>query len=307
MDPKDLPVSLAALEACRAAGVNLVSLNAGYGEMPLEAHIEMLEAMHRWFAVRPEDYALVRTAADARAAAKSSRLGVVFDVEGAAALDGRIDQVDRLYDLGVRWMLLAYNRANVFAGGCHPGEDTGLTPLGQALIRRMEVVGMVVCLSHAGSETARAALAHARKPMIFSHSNPASRHAHPRNLGDDLIRACADIDGVIGVNSLELFLGGPPTVPRLVEHIEHLLDLVGPRHVGLGLDHVLDLAGLEREKAAMTGSFPTGLGYERPTRCLSPVDIPAIAETLRARGHAADDIAAILGGNWLRIAEACWR
>jgi membrane dipeptidase len=306
MDPADLPVSLAALETFRDVGVNLISLNAGYGEMPFEAHVSMLEAMNRWVADRPQAYLAVRTATDARMAASNGRLGIVFDVEGAATLEGRIERVDRLHELGVRWMLLAYNRANVFAGGCHPGEDIGLTALGRDLIRRMEAAGMVVCLSHVGPETARAALGLAQKPMIFSHSNPASRHAHPRNISDDLARACAGADGVIGVNGLELFLGAPPTVEQLVEHIERLLDLVGPRHVGLGLDHVLDLEGLEREKASMAASFPPGFGYEQPTRCLGPLDIPVLADALYARGHAEGDIAAILGGNWLRIAEACW-
>jgi membrane dipeptidase len=113
---------------------------------------------------------------------------------------------------------------------------------------------------------------------------------------------------VIGINGLQLFLGDKAPVEELVlQHILYLVDLVGPRHVGLGLDFVFDLEGLEAEKAAMANTFPAGSGYEQPTRCTPPEAIPGIRAGLAAADLDPADIAAIMGGNWLRIAEACWR
>jgi membrane dipeptidase len=307
MDPEANLRFLGELGRFRAVGADVISLNIGYGEMSLPEHIRLAIQMRRWIAARPELFVLVETAEDAAAVGGCGRLGVVFDMEGAAPLAGRLHWLDRLSALGVKWILIAYNRANAFGSGCHDAIDEGLTAEGRALIDRMAQVGMAVCLSHTGYKTARDALDRARRPVVFSHSNPRALLDHPRNIPDDLIRACAATGGVIGVNGLGLFLGGErATASRAADHIDYIAQLVGVDHVGLGLDHVFDLGGLEIEKAAMAETFPPGLGYEAPTRCLGPEDIPRIAAILRARGYDQRAVGAVMGGNWLRIARACW-
>lgn len=302
----DLPRHLPTLARYRAAGVDVVSLNIGYGEMGWDEHLALADAITAWLAARPGEYRLVRRLADIAAAREAGQLAVVFDVEGAAPLEGKLGRVEVLHQMGVRWMLLAYNRRNWAAGGVH--EAGGLTSAGAALIGAMEDAGIVVCLSHTAPAAAMEALAIARKPMILSHSNPRALCDHPRNISDDLARACAARGGVIGVNGLQLFLGtGEPMEELVLKHIFYLVDLVGPRHVGLGLDFVFDLDGLEAEKAAMANTFPAGSGYEQPTRCTPPEAIPGIRKELAAVGLDPADIAAIMGGNWLRIAQACWR
>ncbi|MFO6448745.1 dipeptidase [Erythrobacter sp. NE805] len=301
----DLPAHLPTLQRYRDAGVDVVSLNIGYGEMAWEDHLAMAKAITAWLAAHPDRFVLARSLAEIDAARGAGRLAVVFDVEGAAPLEGDLGRVAQLRQVGVRWMLLAYNRRNWAAGGVH--EAAGLTPEGVRLIRQMEDAGIVVCLSHTAHAAAMQALAIARKPMILSHSNPRALCDHPRNITDDLARACAARGGAIGVNGLRLFLGTGAPVERLVlEHVLYLVKLVGPRHVGLGLDFVFDLAGLEAEKAAMASTFPGGCGYEQPTECTPPEAIPALRAGLAAAGLAGEEIAAILGGNWQRIAEECW-
>ena len=302
----DLAAHLPALNRYRDAGVEVVSLNIGYGEMAWSEHLAMAEAITAWLASHAERFVLAHSLADIAAARRSGRLAVVFDVEGAAPLEGDIARVETLARLGVRWMLLAYNRRNWAAGGVH--DAAGLSPEGMQLIRTMEDAGIVACLSHTAHAAAMQALAIARKPMILSHSNPRALCDHPRNISDELALACAARGGVIGVNGLRLFLGnGAPVETKVLEHLLYLVKLVGPRHVGLGLDFVIDLDGLEVEKAAMTGTFPPGCGYELPTECTPPEAIPAIRTGLAEAGLTDAEVAAILGGNWQRIAEACWR
>ena len=301
----DLPRHLPVLDRYREAGVDVVSLNIGYGEMSWAEHVAVAAGIQRWLARHADRHVQARTLADIEKARGSGRLAIVFDVEGAAPLEGDLARVPQLHALGVRWMLLAYNRRNWAAGGVH--EEAGLTAEGEALIRAMEDAGIVVCLSHTAPDAAMAALAVARKPMILSHSNPRALCDHPRNIPDDLALACARTGGVIGVNGLQLFLGtGAPLDELVTRHILHLVRLVGPAHVGLGLDFVFDLEGLEQEKASMAGTFPPGCGYEAPTLCTPPEAIPAIRERLVAEGLSTDDVAAILGGNWQRVAKACW-
>ncbi len=305
MDLADNAAFLPQIERHARAGASMLSLNTGYGGMDLESHLRLLAQMRAWIAARPDRFVLIERAADIARAKRDGKLGIVFDIEGAAPLPGQDDLVDLFYALGVRWMLLAYNRSNLYAGGCHD-DDHGLTAQGRALLARMRAAGMVICLSHAGPRTAREVLDAADGPVIFSHSNPRAICDHPRNISDDLIRACAASGGTIGVNGLELFLG-ELSVERVVRCIDHVVQLTGPAHAALGLDYVYDLESLNKEKDAMAGTFPSGLGYEKPTRCIAPEQIGEIALALAARGYDAAALSAILGGNLLRIAQRCWR
>ena len=307
MEVADLPRHLPRLEALRDAGCHMVSLNIGYGEMSFEEHLAVIAGVRRWLGERQDRFSLVERTADIAAARATGRLAVAFDVEGAAPVEGHLDRVNEFYRLGVRWMLLAYNRNNWAASGIH-GEDTGLTKKGRALIRRMEQVGMVVCLSHTSARAAEEALGMAEAPMIFSHSNPQAVEAHPRNISDRLIRECARTGGVVGINGLELFIGqGRTSAAGLADHLSHVASVAGAEHCGLGTDYVFDLDGLNREKSAMADSFPPGWGYEADTVCTGPDAIRDLPEELSRRGWGDTDIAGALGLNWLRVAERCWK
>src|SRR5262249_39233052 len=139
-------------------------------------------------------------------AKREGRLAVFFDVEGGIPVQDDPEVVARLYALGVRWLLLAYNRNNRLGGGCQD-EDPGLTAQGRRVLDVMKRVGMVLCCTHTGARTAREAMEYMEQPVIFSHSNPRAVHDHPRNITDDLIRRCAATGGVIDLNGIGMFLG----------------------------------------------------------------------------------------------------
>lgn len=224
------------LERYRAAGFTTVSLNVGFGDQSAEDHLRMLASFRAWLAERPEHYALVSTADDVRRAAAEGRLGILFDVEGMAFLNGQLALIPLLYDLGVRWMSIAYNRNNDVGGGCQD-EDGGLTAFGREVLAEAKRVGMVVCCSHTGHRTAREVMEATENPIIFSHSNASAVHPHFRNIGDDLIVKCARTGGVVGVNGIGMFLGANDnSTEALVRHIDHMVQLVGPAHVAIALD-----------------------------------------------------------------------
>lgn len=293
------------LERYRSAGVTLVSINVGYGKMDLAEHLSVLYSMREWVARHPEGYCLVSTVDDVVGCARDGTLGIVFDVEGMVPVEDNPSFVQTFYELGVRWMLIAYNRNNKAGGGCM-NEDGGLTNVGRAIIDEMERVGMVLCLSHASERTVRDALNYVTNPPIFSHSNPSGDHPHPRNISNELMRACADRGGVIGLSGIGPFLGAETDlVERLLRQLRFVIDLVGPNHVGLGLDYVFDTAELDAHVRANPDLYPPGVcGALAMVR---PEDVPAIAEGL-ARDNLSDDhVRAVMGGNWLRIAQSVWK
>lgn len=296
------------LERYRTAGFDVAVLNIGFGDVSVESHLRMIAALRHWVLAKPEQFRLVRTVEDIVLARSEQKLAVSFDIEGANAIGDQLSLVQLYYDLGVRWMLMAYNVANPVGGGCMDPEDGGLTVFGRRLVDEMERVGMVVCCTHTGHRTAADVLSRATRPVIFSHSNASAVHPHARNIDDGLIKACAATGGVIGLNGIGDFLcpPGAPMAEAFVAHLDHMVQLVGPAHVGLAFDHVFDTDELEDYLRANPAMFPP----ERhliPFRQLSFEALGDIVERLIGMGYADRDIAAILGGNHLRIAREVWK
>jgi membrane dipeptidase len=295
------------LERYRTAGVTMVSLNVGFAEISWTEHLRNLSFMRQWIALRPEAYRLVSTVDDVRRCKAEGKLGIAFDVEGMCPVQEHLHLVQTFYELGVRWMLVAYNRNNGAGGGCLDA-DTGLTAVGRAIIDEMERVGMVLCLSHTGARTAAEALDYARQPVIFSHSNPYGDTAHARNVSDDLMLRCAGKGGVIGLSGLAPFLGSNVNlVGRLLRQLRYAIDLVGAEHVGLGLDYVFDRAELDEYVLANSGIFPEGMAIAGGMEMVEPEAMGEIAEGLGRDNLTDAQVRGILGENWLRIATRVWR
>ncbi len=304
--PND-PAFLPQLARHKAAGFDAITVNIGFGEQGPEEHLRMIAALRHWLMARPEEYLLLLEADDVERARSTGRLAVGFDIEGANAVGDQLSLIQLYYDLGVRWMLMAYNTSNRAGGGCQD-EDGGLTNFGRAMVAEMERVGMLLCLSHTGHRTVREVLAIATQPLIFSHSNCAALHPHPRNIPDELIRACAATGGVVGINGVGIFLGkNDISSDTYARHVDHVVQLVGPAHVSIALDYVFDMRELEEHLEKMKGTFPPGLGYEMGARFVPPEQLEEIVVTLQGWGYSDADLTALLGGNLLRLAKQVWK
>ncbi len=305
---RDIDEWLPGLSRYREAGVDVVTVNIGDSLVPLETLIRTAASIRHYVQGHPEEYLLGLTTADLRAAKASGRLAVCLDVEGVHALGGQLSLVEFLYQIGVRWMLLVYNRRNLAGSGCHDPEDEGLTEFGRGILREMDRLGMIKCCSHTGYHTAREILDSTDRPVIFSHSNPRRLRDHPRNIPDDLIRACAATGGVVGINGVGLFLGdGPPTAASIVRHIDYVVQLVGDRHAGLGLDYMFKSSELNESGRGSKEIWPPEWGYGSGTGFAAPEVIPEIAAGLERLGYPADSVRGVLGENLLRVADAVWR
>ncbi len=298
---------LTQLRRHRDAGADVVIVNVGYGDDGPEQHLRMLASMRDWLAAHSRDYRLVRSVDDIELARAAGQLAVGFDIEGANAIGDQLSLLGLYADLGVRWMLLAYNRNNLAGGGCQD-DDPGLTDFGRKMLHEMARVGIVACCSHTGYRTAREAIDESPTPVIFSHSNARALVKHPRNIPDDLIRACAARGGVVGVNGIGIFLGNnDASVDNVARHVLHMLDLVGDEHVGLGLDYIFDSSELDTEIKANPDKFPPHLGYSAGIAMTPPEALPDLAEALARRGVHHESLARIFGGNWLRVARQVWQ
>jgi membrane dipeptidase len=292
---------LSELELYRAAGVNYVSLNVGYDAMAWHETIRVLAHYRSWLDSRPGRYVLVNGVDDVAAAQASGRLAVGFDLEGLNALGGDIELIGLYHALGVRQMLFAYNKNNAFSSGCHD-EDVGLTDLGRCAVDEMNRVGVLIDCTHMGRRATLEVMERSQAPVVFSHSNPAGVWAHGRNIDDEQIRACAATDGVVGINGIELFLGDLST-ETLMRHIQYVADLVGPRHVGFGLDLVV---GGTIELPPHPEFWPADEDYGSASNCVELGQILSLAEKLLGAGWRETDVRGLLGENFMRVAEDAW-
>jgi membrane dipeptidase len=227
--------------------------------------------------------------------------------EVTAPFEDDLGWVDLSYKLGVRHALMAYNERNRVGCGCHVSEDTGLTDFGRELIREMNRVGMIVDCAHTGYRTAMETIEASQSPVIISHTNVRALCDHPRCVWDDQIQACAAKGGVLGMTGLSGFLGGGGATPeRLVDHIDHVANLVGPQHVGLGLDYVYDLETFELFMERMPDRYPPESGY-RDLRQIELEEAPRITDELLRRGYREREIRGILGENWLGVCRGIWK
>jgi len=286
------------------SGVNFVSLNIGMDMDSFENVMQVLARFRSYIASHPEEYVLALTVKNILKAKETGKLAIAFDLEGSEPLLGNLNMISFYYDLGVRQMLLAYNKDNRASGGCMEG-SIGLTDFGRDVIREMNRVGMVVDVSHIGYQATMEAFETSTAPVIFSHSNPKALREHARNISDEQIKACAQTGGVIGINGIGDFLGGISS-ELIVQNIEYVMDLVGPEHVGIGLDYVVDKQELLDYIEGHPDVFPPEK-FKDYVSFVEPEQIPEFTELLYRKGYSEQILSGILGGNFLRVAKNVWK
>jgi membrane dipeptidase len=260
---------------------------------------------------REEGVILARSVDDIVAAKQAGKLAVGLHFQGSNPFQRDVALVRTFYDLGVRHALLAYNVRNMVTDGCHEPADSGLSRFGVDLIKEMNRVGMLLDLTHTGYRGSMEAMELSTAPCIFSHSNPKAVYEHDRNIRDDQIEACARTGGVVGIVGCGCFLAGDFdfSVEQMIRHIEHVIDLVGPAHVGLGLDFVYF-----PEQMAKLGTiaqiWPKGKSYpagDEWGKSFPPESLPNLTARLLARGHSETDVRGIMGENFARVCRQVWK
>ncbi len=209
----------------------------------------------------------------------------LLSLEGAEPLMGEIAALRVYYRLGVRMLSFAWNYRTPFADGLGAKRSESKLPeLGVQALEEMDRLGMIFDVSHLADSVFWDVADVMKSPFIASHSNARAVCDHARNCTDDMIRAIADHGGVLGMNYAPSFVkegGEGATVEGMVDHIDHIVKLVGPDHVGLGSDY----DGI--------GNPPKGIETADKT--------PNVTRVLVKRGYSDEDILKILGGNHMRV------
>ena len=308
-------------------------LFGGGGPSAMKRADIQIEAVKNLAAKHTETWALATTADDIRRAAANGKIAALMGLEGGYAIDDKIENVKRYYDLGVRYMSPAWSVSTSWAGssGDEVGKRRGLNDFGKQVVREMNRLGMMVDVSHVSDKTFLDIVNTSTKPVVATHSACRAITNVPRNLTDDMIVALAKTGGVVNVifypehiepgysekkkkvdaeiaaevqrasnaeagdvahkklardrvRAQEYLKRLPAvSVSRIVDHIDHIVKLVGIDHVGIGSD----FDGVQVV----------------PSDLRSVADLPNLTKELLKRGYSENDIDKILGGNMLRVME----
>lgn len=291
------------------------------GERAVAGVLEQIDFVHRMVARYPDRLALATAASEVEEAVAGGRIACLMGAEGGHAIAGSLGVLRMLYRLGVRYLTLTHNRNTPWADSATDQPlSGGLSEFGLTVVREMQRLGMLVDLSHVSPATMGAALDAAQAPVIFSHSSALALCDHPRNVPDDILRRLACNGGVCMVTFVPSFVspdchdwtvqaqrwleeqGFDPdadssrpqlreyerthprpqaTLRQVADHLEHVRQVAGVDHVGLGGD--------------FDGTSHTTAGLEDVSK------YPALVAILLERGWQESECRRLAGGNILRV------
>lgn len=242
----------------------------------------------------PETFEIADTTADIKRIVKEGRIASMMGIEGGYSIESSLDNIERLHGLGCRYMTLTHSKSLKWADSATDDPKCGgLSEFGEAVVREMNRVGMLVDLSHVSPECMRKSLAVTKAPVIFSHSSALAINEHPRNVPDDVLKLVAKNGGVVMVNFYSKYViptaqltkddSQTGSIHDVVDHIEHIAKVAGIDYVGLGSDY---------------DGVPT-----LPTQLEDVSTYPLITQELLNRGYSEQDVHKVLGGNAFRVLE----
>jgi membrane dipeptidase len=297
------------LDRFHSSGHGYVSLTIAGDDCGLAEAIHRLASARNEIARRKDRLRLVGSVDDILAARVEGKLAVGLHLEGTGCLERDPELIDLFYALGIRHSILAFNQNNSAAGGCGDLGNVGLSRLGRRFIDRMRAAGMLLDVSHMSERSSLESIDHMGVPVVFTHSNASAVHPHYRNVSDEQARACAASGGLIGVSGSSVYIGPTPSLAEgLFRHIDHLVQLVGADHVGLGTDYMVDPSVFERIVAERPDEWPTDdqVSYNALSY-LPPEGVHAVIALMEKGGYGEPAIRKVLGENYLRIARQVWR
>jgi membrane dipeptidase len=257
---------------------------------------------------------------DFHRAKAAGKTGIVFGVQNGAIVGDRVERTDIFANLGLRILQLTYNGQNQLGCGALVPVDSGLTPFGRAVVDRANANKLMVDLSHSGRQTCLDVVRYSSSAVSINHTGCSAINPAPRNKTDEELRQVAEKGGYVGIYTMPYLASGRRiTGDDVILHVEHAIKVCGEGHVGIGTDNAV--VGIDDMVAYMADyrrviSARRAQGISAPgedpdiPRFAADLDGPdqfrVLARKMIVRGHSQRIVEKVLGGNFVRFAQAIW-
>lgn len=301
-------------EQLQQGGVTMVHVTIVYHEQIRETLLRISE-WNRHFEMNSDLIMPVKSAADIRLAKQLGKVGIMFGAQNCSAIEDDIGMVEVMRELNLMIMQLTYNNQSLLASGCYEAVDSGVTRFGRQVIKEMNRVGMVVDMSHSAERSTLEAIEISERPIVISHANPSSFHAAKRNKSDTVLKALGESGGLLGFSLYPFHLKNGPdcSLNEFCDMVANTADLMGIDHIGIGTDlcqeqpvSILEWMRNGRwskdmdygEGSKSDADWPRPLSWFKDSR-----DFPNITKGLQTRGFSDNEVAKIMGLNWLNFLD----
>ena len=316
--PDGKGISISDIKIFKSSGINVFHNAYGVGgKTQTEAKMNVLNYvgnLNGIVANRPDVFMRIDSIKDMQEVMKNRKTGVMIGVQNADHFISP-DDVNLFNDLGQRVSQLTYNSRNMIGNGATERMDGGISDFGESIIKRMNEVGMAIDVSHCGDQTTLDAFDISNKPVLITHSNVRSLNPnHPRCKTDEAIIKMAKAGSVVGITNVRNFVKAtePTTIEHLLDQYDHVRDLVGSEHLGVGSD--IDLYGYDampkKQYDALKAMYKGSYAF-REKIDIEGIDHPKRMFDLTAglirRKYSNREIRGILGQNFKRVLAKIWK
>lgn len=303
------------LQPFKDSGINIIHPAIGLGGT--DAFNQALQFFASWngfLADRSDYFMRVDSVADIDRVKKSEKIGVILGLQNSDQFRKPAD-VDFFLALGQRVSQLTYNSRNLIGNGSTERRDEGISDFGVSIIEQMNRVGMAIDVSHCGDKTTLDAFEISKKPVLITHSNSRMlASGHPRDKSDEAIKKVGAAGSVMGITGVRMFVKAsePTTIEDALNHFDHVRNLIGAEHLGVGSD--IDLYGYDAMPPELNKQLRAG--YKGSYGFREKIDIEGLnhpkrmfdlTEGLIRRKYSDADIQGILGGNFARVLKQIWQ
>ncbi len=286
-------------------GVNVqvipIYLEPHIAEASLRRSLLLIEILREEIEKYPNELALCLNAKEINEAVQAKKIAIIIALEGCSQIAEDIALFRMFYRQGIRMASFTHLGRTLMAdGSAEDATGSRLSAKGAEAVKEMQKLGIIVDVSHLSINGVAHVLELTTKPIIASHSSARAVCDHHRNLSDKQLKAIAATGGVIGINFLPAFIDtNKPSLERVVDHIEHMLNVIGENHIGLGPDFIAEWAKTVYPNVDMK---ILGIDLKEGIKELANTeDLPNLTRAMQARGFPETSIRKILGENFMRV------
>ena len=225
----------------RAAGLDAVHVTIVYHE----DYDELLVEIKKWEKLFSDNSDLIFQGKDYNDIEKANlekKTAIFFGFQNCSPIEDDINLVEKVHNLGCRFMQLTYNNQSLLATGCYEKIDSGVTNFGREAIKEMNRVGVVVDMSHSAEKSTFDAIELSDKPIAITHANPSFWHPAKRNKSNDLLKTLSESGGMLGLSLYPHHLKDNTncTIESFCEMIAKTADIMDNKNIGIGSDLCLN-------------------------------------------------------------------